>query len=99
MNKPAYHIFVCNSFRLSGEPQGVCNKKGVPSLLQYLESEIIDRGIDAMISSTSCLKQCVNGPVIVIYPNGDWYGEVDTGKIDRILNALEDGTSADELAL
>lgn len=99
MNKPAYHIFVCNSFRLSGEPQGVCNKKGVPSLLQYLESEIIDRNIDAMVSSTSCLKQCVQGPVMVIYPNGDWYGEVDTGKIDRILTALEDGTTADELAL
>jgi (2Fe-2S) ferredoxin len=36
---------------------------------------------------------------MVIYPNGDWYGEVDTDKIDHILNALEDGTSADELAL
>jgi (2Fe-2S) ferredoxin len=99
MVKPEYHIFVCNSFRLTGEPQGVCNKKGATSLLQYLENEIIDRGIDALVSSTCCLKQCANGPVMVIYPNGDWYGEVDTGKIDRILNALEDGTSADELEL
>jgi hypothetical protein len=58
INKPRYHIFVCNSFRLTGEPQGVCNKKGTPSLLQILEEEILDRGLDAMVTSTSCLKAC-----------------------------------------
>jgi (2Fe-2S) ferredoxin len=99
MTKPKYHIFVCNSFRLSGEPQGVCNKKGAVELLQYLESEIIDRGLDAMVSSAGCLKQCVKGPVMTVYPEGSWYGEVNTGKIDRILDAMEEGTAAEELLI
>ena len=30
MEKPDYHIFVCNSFRIGGDPQGSCNRKGPP---------------------------------------------------------------------
>lgn len=91
MNKPEYHFLVCNSFRLNGDPQGVCNKKDAPSLLQYLEEEIIDRGLDGMVSSTGCLKLCEKGPVMVVYPQGNWYGEVNEEKIDEILDALEEG--------
>ena len=96
MKKPKYHIFICNSFRLKGEPQGTCNKKGAPELLQYIEGEIIDRGIDALVSSTGCLKQCEKGPVMVVYPNNYWYGEVTEEIIDEILDALEEDKSADD---
>lgn len=96
MEKPTYHIFVCNSFRLSGEPQGVCNKKGAPDLLQYLEEEVVDRGLDAMVSATGCLKVCDRGPAMVIYPNNLWYGGVNEEAIDEILDALEDGESVEE---
>ena len=54
MEKPEYHIFVCNSFRVAGDPQGVCNRKDAVSLLQILEEEVGDRGLDAMVSSTGC---------------------------------------------
>ena len=96
MKKPQYHIFVCNSFRLTGSPQGVCNKKGAPALLQYIEEEIADRGIDAMVSSTGCLKVCEKGPVMIIYPSNYWYGEVTEEVVDEILDALEDGKAVDE---
>ena len=95
MKKPEYHIFVCNSFRLTGEPQGVCNKKGTVGLLQYIEQEILDRGIDAMISSTGCLKVCEKGPVMVIHPNNYWYGEVTEDVVDDVLDALEKGKAAE----
>lgn len=96
MDKPDYHIFVCNSFRMSGEPQGICNKKGGPALLQYIEEEILDRGLDAMISATGCLKVCDRGPAIVIYPQNYWYGNVDEDAVDAILDALEDGEACEE---
>ena len=99
MRKPEYHLFVCNSYRVSGEPQGVCNRKGAGELLQYLENEIIDRGLDAMISSTGCLKVCDHGPVMVIYPQGLWYGNVDEEACDRILDGLEDGEPVEDLLL
>lgn len=99
MNKPDYHIFVCNSFRVSGEPQGICNKKGAKDLLGYLENEIIDRGLNVLVTSTGCLKACEHGPAMVIYPAGWWYGDIDMSKLDVILDALEEGDAASELLL
>ena len=99
MEKPDYHIFVCNSFRVGGDPQGVCNRKGATSLLQFLEGEIIDRGLNAMVSATGCLKMCDKGPVMVVYPGGQWYGELTEDKLDTILDCLEEGEPAEELLM
>jgi (2Fe-2S) ferredoxin len=99
MEKPDYHIFVCNSFRVGGDPQGTCNRKDATGLLQYLEAEIVDRGINAMVSSTGCLKLCEKGPVMVVYPAGWWYTELTEDRVDEILDAMEDGQPVEALAL
>jgi (2Fe-2S) ferredoxin len=89
MQKPQYHFFLCNSFRVNGDPQGSCNRKGSSRLLQCLQEEITDRGIDAIVSTTSCLNVCEKGPVLVIYPQAWWYHKLTEGKIAEILDALE----------
>jgi (2Fe-2S) ferredoxin len=96
MKKPEHHIFVCGSFRVSGEPQGICHKKGSMGLLPYLENELADRGLsNVSVSSTGCLKVCDRGPAMVIYPCNWWYGGVDSeSAIDEILDALESGAPA-----
>jgi (2Fe-2S) ferredoxin len=100
MEKPEYHIFVCASFRTDGEAKGICNKKGAVSLLPYIENEIIDRGLDAQVTSTGCMKLCEEGPVMVIYPQGAFYGKVESEEIvDEILDALEDGGIAEEYVI
>ncbi len=99
MEKPTYHILVCNSFRVSGEPQGICNKQGAPNLMALLEEEVIDRGLDAMISATGCLKVCDRGPAMVIYPQNWWYGGVTEDNIDDIMDALEEGECFEELLI
>lgn len=93
MKKPEHHIFVCASFRMSGTPQGVCSRKGAGTLLQYLETELSDRGMESInVSMTGCLKVCDKGPVMVVYPENAWYGEVNEEKIDEILDGLENGS-------
>jgi (2Fe-2S) ferredoxin len=100
MEKPQYHIFVCASFRADGDPKGVCHKKGSVSLLPYVENEILDRGLDAQITSTGCMKACDHGPVMVIQPAGHWYGRVDSeDTVDEILDALEDDSFVESLLL
>jgi (2Fe-2S) ferredoxin len=91
MKKPTYHILVCNSFRMAGAPQGVCRTKGSGGLMQTLEEEILDRGLDAAVTSTGCLKVCDRGPALVIYPQNYWYGNVNEEAIGEILDALEAG--------
>ena len=99
MKKPQHHFFLCNSFRVNGEPQGACNKKAGADLLQYLQGEIADRGIDAVVSTTSCLNVCEKGPILVVYPQQWWYHGVTEDKIDQILDALEAGEPVGELLL
>ena len=95
MKKAEHHFLVCASFRVSGEPLGVCANKGGADLLGYLENEIIDRGLDALVSSTGCLKMCEKGPVLVHHPSGAWYGGMTKAKIDTLLDAVEEGESPD----
>lgn len=98
MEKPQHVIMVCCSFRTKGEPKGVCHKKGATGLLGYIEEGILDRGIDARVVSTGCLKQCDDGPVMVVYPENYWYKEIDSeDKVDEILDALESGASCEDL--
>lgn len=99
MQKPEHHFLVCNSFRIQGDPQGTCNRKSAVGLLQHLEEEIVDRGLDAMVSSTGCLKICEKGPVMVVYPENAWYGEVNEESIDEVLDALEEGEPLPESRL
>ncbi len=96
MKKPKHHIFVCASFRVKGDPQGICHKKNSTGLLQYLEQELSDRGLtEVVVSSTGCLKVCETGPSMVIYPENWWYGKIEgESDIDEIIDALEDGKPA-----
>jgi (2Fe-2S) ferredoxin len=101
MQKPKHHIFVCASFRASGEPQGVCHKKESIGLLQYMEGELSDRGMtDVVVSSTGCLKVCERGPAMVVYPENWWYGKVESeAAVDEILDALEEGKTSEKYLL
>lgn len=94
MNKPEHHIFVCSSFRRSGEAKGACQRKGAPDLLQVLEEGILERELNAQVTSTGCFKVCDRGPAMVVYPEGHWYGPVDEDAIEEILDALAEGEPA-----
>jgi (2Fe-2S) ferredoxin len=94
--KPEKHFFICNSYRVAGEAKGACNAKEAGDLLAYLESEILDRGMDAQVSGCGCLKICTEGPVMVMYPEGKWFGQMDEEKMGSILDAIEDGEETAE---
>jgi len=94
--KPEMHFFICNSYRVAGEAKGACNAREAGDLLSYLETEILDRGMDAQVSGCGCLKVCTEGPVMVVYPEGKWFGQVNEENLDSILDAIEDGGDTGE---
>lgn len=99
MQKPDYHILVCGSFR-GAEAKGKCIKKESLGLIPYIQEEAADRGLNAIVSSTGCLNLCDDGPVMVIYPQAFWYGNVNGEEaIDEILDALEQGGPAEKYLL
>jgi (2Fe-2S) ferredoxin len=61
-------------------------------LVSYLEEELADRGINAMVSTTGCLKLCEEGPIVLVYPQGHWYKGISSeDAVDAILDSLENG--------
>jgi (2Fe-2S) ferredoxin len=99
MKKPDHHILVCASFR-GTEAKGKCIKKESLQLIPYLEEQLSERGLNAMVSTTGCLNLCDEGPVMVIYPQAYWYRDV-TGEdaVDEILDALEEGKPVEKYLL
>jgi len=96
MQKPDHHILVCASFR-GAEAKGKCIKKESLTLIPYLQEELADRGLNAMVSSTGCLNLCEEGPVVVIYPQAYWYrGVCSEDDVNEILDALEEGKPAEK---
>ncbi|MBG0789685.1 MAG: (2Fe-2S) ferredoxin domain-containing protein [Desulfovibrionaceae bacterium] len=93
---PARMIIVCQSFRVAGESKGLCHKQ-TDGFLQYIEEEVLDRGLDALVVATSCLKQCESGPIMVVQPENWWFRGVNSEEaIDEILDALEEGEPAED---
>jgi (2Fe-2S) ferredoxin len=94
MKKPKIHILVCNSYRIAGEAQGTCAKKGGAQFIQYITEGANDRGLDVAVSSTGCLNVCAQGPIMVVHPNNYWFGAITEESIDEILDALENNEPA-----
>ena len=101
MQKPKAHIFVCCSTRLNGAVQGVCSKKEGQDILQSLVEEVTDRELEdeVMVSHMGCVGLCSMGPVVMIYPEQTWYGNVTPDDIEEILDALEEGKTVERLEI
>jgi (2Fe-2S) ferredoxin len=87
MITPKYHVFICTSCRPNGIQKGFCHSKGSVDLFGLFSEEIDDRDLsdDVMITNAGCFGICSKGPVIVVYPEGIWYGNVTEDDIPRIV--------------
>lgn len=80
-----YHIQVCSNL--------TCTLLGAESLLDYLKKKLniglgeITEDKKIMISSVECLGACEQAPCMMV--NFDYYGDLDEGKIDKILDNLK----------
>jgi (2Fe-2S) ferredoxin len=66
------HVFVCTHGPW-------CARDGdTESLLRNLKSEIGRAGLKGKvrINKAGCFSQCGHGPMVVVYPDGNWYARV-----------------------
>ena len=56
-----------------------CLRQGGKASLKALKRALKERDLrgHVMITKINCLDQCGRGPVMVLYPEGVWYGGVD----------------------
>ena len=87
MVQPKYHMFICTSCRLNGQIRGFCAGKGAIDLLQLMAEEVDENDLssDVMLTHTGCFGICDKGPIMVVYPEGVWYGDLSEDDIPEIV--------------
>lgn len=72
------HVLVCVG--------GDCDKGG--ALVKRFRKLTAAAGIRAEVTATkaTCLNICKGGPIVVVYPEGTWYADVDDAAVARIVD-------------
>ncbi len=93
MHKPKHHIFVCSSSRINGEQKGFCAQKKAVGIVSAFVEEIQERELegDVMVTNTGCFGICSQGPIVVVYPEGIWYGDVSPDDVEEIMDSHIEG--------
>ncbi len=97
-----HHIFVCTSCRINGQQKGMCFARDSVDLVQRFAEAAQEQDITGkiMITNTGCFGICDKGPVVVVYPEGVWYGNVTEEDVDKILEQhIIGGNPVEELRI
>ncbi len=72
------HVFVCHNTRPAGAPRPSCTTDGKSDLHAQLQQHAKAAGLGraVRINKAGCLDQCEHGPMMVVYPEAVWYGNV-----------------------
>ncbi len=81
------HLFVCCNRREPGHSRGCCDPEGSEALRERFKAELKKRNLGPLVraNKAGCLDQCEQGPSVVIYPEGIWYGGVTLDDVPRII--------------
>ena len=88
------HVLFCGN---SGCCNGKDDAKATWKTLNKATKELAKAGISVYTTEVECLRFCVGGPLLVVYPEGTWYGEVTPEKCERIVEQhLKEGLPVNE---
>lgn len=101
---PAFerHVFVCHNSRPAGAPRPSCTVDGKSDLHARLQQLAKNAGLGASIriNKSGCLDQCEHGPMMVVYPEGVWYGNVNAEDAEAIVKEhLVEGRPVERLRI
>jgi len=85
----AHHLLLCAtpSKPLCGDPAvGAASWARLKQLVRELDLENPDRsGGIVLRGKADCLRICGGGPILLVWPEGIWYGGVTPERIERIV--------------
>ena len=79
LKKIGAHVLVCK--------HKTCLRQGGKASARALKRALKEQDLSGrvMVTKVNCLDQCGRGPVMVVYPDGVWYGGVDEEAARRIV--------------
>ncbi len=102
MVSPKYHVFICTSCRVNGTQKGYCCTKQSAEIVSRFLEEIEERDLsgEVMVNNTGCFGICSRGPIMVVYPEGIWYGNLTPDDVEKIVEQhIENGEIVKELQI
>ncbi len=77
LNKVKKHLFLCNG--------DTCTQKGAADNTLKIREYILQKGLHDEIHTTKtyCNGRCKDGPIMIVMPEGNWYGHVDPAFSNR----------------
>lgn len=77
-----FHVFVCTT---AGRHH--CGGMGAEKLLQRLRDLVEDEGLGwVRTTRMGCNQQHHQGPILIVYPDGVWYGNLRVEDVDEIVD-------------
>ena len=90
------HVLICTR---SGCCKDKDEAKATRKTLNRACKKLKDEGLNVTVTHVECLKLCCNGPLMVVYPEGVWYGRVTPDACEQIARQhLRDGETVEEFA-
>lgn len=79
------HIFICANQKAEGK--ACCGETRGMELVQKFRDVLKEKGLNGKIRAqrAGCLDACKQGPALVIYPEGTYYGHVQPEDVERII--------------
>ena len=89
------HVFICSGPFC--DPDGKANRLYAQLARKLGDLGEYDNPLRVKRGTSPCLGVCHNGPVLVVYPEGIWYCQVDESLLDRIVEEhLRNGKPVEE---
>ena len=73
-----HHLFICLG-------PDCCPTVEGERLWEVIKARVRETGIPVMRTKAACFRICTQGPWLVVYPDGIWYGQVTPERFERIL--------------
>ncbi|SFX80695.1 (2Fe-2S) ferredoxin [Thermoactinomyces sp. DSM 45891] len=79
------HLLICNG--------KTCLRNGGSEVASTIRQEIGRQGLIEQIHTTltKCNGQCQQGPIVIKYPQGNWYGSVQPELATNLIQAIQKG--------
>lgn len=89
------HVFICSGPFC--DPEGKANWLYAQLARKLGDLGEYDNPLRVKRGTSPCLGVCHSGPVLVVYPEGIWYCQVDEALLDRIVEEhLRNGNPVEE---
>ena len=102
MSRFEHHVFVCETQRPPDHPRGCCASQGSADVREAFKLAITQHELEATVraNTAGCLDACEKGTVVVVYPEGVWYGGVTEDDVPEIVEAhLKGGAPVERLRI